>query len=135
MSSGRIDIDAIFSLDTWNKQVEEDIKPVISAIINDAFEQKKLAKFASGLQVKTIQPMDLASAIDNHIRRISHLNGEIYESLASVADGIADTKSEDDKYSHFRRAAIEIYANVMAKDQIEIADNETRLAWKFGQSD
>jgi len=51
---GTLDIDSVLSIETWNKQFEEDIKPVISSIINDSFESRVNEASEKGIKVKAM---------------------------------------------------------------------------------
>lgn len=136
LSSGTIELDSIFSVDTWNKQMEEDIRPVLLAIINDSFDARKSSMFSQGKQVKSLQPSLIAKAIDDQIMRINGINKSALFAIAQIANGVLNAKSlpsEDAKQLAFRQEVIEMYANFMAKDQLEIAEEESRQAWKFGQ--
>jgi hypothetical protein len=40
---------------------------------------------------------------------------------------------EERRFSSFRQELIEMYANLLAKEHVEIAEEETRRAWNFAQ--
>jgi hypothetical protein len=116
--------------------MDEDIRPVLFAIVNDSFEAKKTLRFNAGLQVKSLVASDVATAIDAQIQRINQVNELMMAKIIDAANAITQTKSEstdEQKQSALRREIIETYANFMAKDQQEMADDEARVSWFIGQ--
>jgi HK97 family phage portal protein len=136
IATGSFGADSVFSQETWDRQMDEDIRPVLFAIVNDSFEAKKTLRFNAGLQVKSLVASDVATAIDAQIQRINQVNELMMARIIEAANAITQTKSEstdEQKQLTLRREIIETYANFMAKDQQEVADDEARASWFIGQ--
>ena len=133
LMSGTLDLDSIFATDTWNKQMEDDLRPVISAIINDSFEFRKESYSQKGLKPRTIAPATIKKNIDSQISRIISINSGIRSSMDEMMMKSFSHAGEEQRFSVFREELVGMYANILAKDQLEISESEAKNAWTFGQ--
>jgi HK97 family phage portal protein len=129
--AGTLEIDSILSPEVWDKQMDEDIRPVISAIIQDSFNM-----YNDGYgqkSTKSINQSDLNAQIDSQMSRIKSMNLENFNQVSSMMFNSLSVMGEEERAASFRGALVSMYANLMAKQRFEIADDESRRAWKFGQ--
>jgi hypothetical protein len=133
LMSGTLDIDSILSKDTWNKQIDDDIKPVLSAIINDSYELRSEKSNEHGMKVKTLQPFDVVKNIESHLLRIKKVNDMFFSDINSIMLKSFEFAEEDRRVLSFREGLIDMYANFFAKEQFEIAEMGARDMWNFAQ--
>jgi hypothetical protein len=129
--AGTLEIDSILSPEVWDKQMDEDIRPVISAIIQDSFNM-----YNDGYgqkSEKSINQSDLNAQIDSQMSRIKSMNLENFNQVSSMMFNSLAVMGEEERAASFRGALVSMYANLMAKQRFEIAEDESRRAWKFGQ--
>lgn len=134
LSAGTLDIESVLAVDTWNRQMEEDIKPVLTSIINDSFDSRKEFASEGGIRVKSIPPIDIVRAVESHMTRVKSLNNDIFSEIHNLMIKSFDFSNDEERLRSFRQGIGEMYANLLAKDQFEIADAEARSAWVFAQS-
>ena len=134
LSAGTLDIESVLAVDTWNRQMEEDIKPVLTSIINDSFDSRKEFASDGGMRVKSIPPIDIVRAVESHMTRVKSLNNDIFSEIHNLMIKSFDFSNDEERLRAFRQGIGEMYANLLAKDQFEIADAEARAAWVFAQS-
>jgi hypothetical protein len=126
--SGFLDTESIFQLDAWSKQIEEDIKPVLNAIIADSqtiFAEKSLIK-------TPITSEDVVAQVNSQITRIKSINDETGQQITNAILGTLNIGNEDDKATALRASLVGIFTNLIAKKKNEIAESEARIAWSMG---
>lgn len=133
LMAGTLDIDSILSKDTWNKQIDDDIKPVLSAIINDSYELRSEKSNEHGMKIKTLQPFDVVKNIESHLLRIKKVNDIFFSDINSIMLKSFEFAEEDRRLLSFREGLIDMYANFFAKEQFEIAETGARDVWNFAQ--
>jgi HK97 family phage portal protein len=131
---GTLDIDSILSIETWNKQFEEDIRPVVSSIINDSFESRVNEASEKGMKVKALPARDVRAMVDAHVARIKKINEANFSEINSLMLKSFEYADEDRRFSFFRDGVVEMYANFFAHRQESLAEGEARSAWGFGQT-
>jgi hypothetical protein len=131
--AGTLDVESIISPEVWDRQMDEDIRPVISAIIQDAYDVKNSSYGnKSAKNEKKINQADLNAQIDSQMQRIKSLNQENKETMSSMMFNSLSVTGEEERAASFRSAVIGLYANLMAKQRFDMAEEEARRAWKFG---
>lgn len=133
--SGTLDVDSIISLDTWNKQMDDDIQPVLSAIIQDSIATKLGNKTTSKSlkQKKNTHQSDIRAQIESQMNRIKAINKENIQTTYNTMLACLNVAGEEDRAIEFRKSLVAMYANLTAKQLFEISEDETRRAWNFGQ--
>jgi hypothetical protein len=129
--AGTLEIDSILSPEVWDKQMDEDIRPVISAIIQDAYNTYNSAY--GNKTAKTMNQSDLNAQINSQMIRIKNINIENFNNVSSIMFNSLSVMGEEERAASFRGALVSMYANLMAKQRFELAEDESRRAWKFGQ--
>lgn len=133
LMAGTLDIESILPIDSWNKQFEDDLKPVVSAIITDSIEAKRELMQSKGLNVNSIAPLTFVKTVEYHVSNLKKINEQTALSINEIMLKSFVHSDEESRFSAFRQEIIEMYANLLAKEHIEVAEEETRLAWNFGQ--
>jgi HK97 family phage portal protein len=129
--AGTLDVESIISVETWNKQFSEDIKPIIASIITDSWQNKYGTKSLSSKQLKS--DVDFVAQVNSQLSRIMELNNETQEAVTDAMFKSLNVSGEEERASVFRASVVAYYANLMAKRRFDIAEAETRRAWTFGQ--
>jgi HK97 family phage portal protein len=134
LMSGTLDIDSILSVDIWNKQMDEDIKPVLSAIIEDSFEHKRDFYAQQGMKVKSVPVVDVVKTVESQMASIKKINGENLSEMNSLMMKSFSHSDEDARFGAFREGLVEMYSNFLAKEQHEMAENLAKSVWDFAQT-
>ena len=133
--SGTLDIDSLISTETWDRQMDDDIQPVLSAIIQDSmaikFGEKEKSK--SLKTKKDNYQSDIRAQIESQMNRIKQINKENSKTIYSTMIACLNIHGEEERAVEFRKALVSLYANLMAKQVFEVSEDETRRAWSFGQ--
>lgn len=133
LSAGTLDIDSIVATDVWDKQMDDDIKPVISAIINDSIDNRQISYESKGIKVKQIQPIEVVKAIESRLSNIKKINKYVHSEITSMMMKSFKIQNEDERFAAFRQEVVEMYANLLAKEHIDTAETNAISAWNFGQ--
>lgn len=131
---GTLDIDSVLSIETWNRQFEEDIRPVISSIINDSFESRVVEASEKGIRVKALPAKDVRMMVDAHVARIKKINETHFAEINALMIKSFEYADEDRRFSFFRDGLVELYTDFFAHQQEMIAERESRSAWGFAQT-
>ena len=138
LSSGTLDIDSLISLDTWNKQLDDDIQPVLSAIIQEAMvsgknNESEKSKSLNLKKKKNSHSSDIHAQIDSQMNRIKQLNKENFDTVYNTMVACLNVPGEEERTVEFRKSLVSMYANLIAKQIFEVSEDETRRAWNFGR--
>lgn len=134
LASGELKIENIFDVDVWNKQITEDIRPLISAIVNDAAEiaVSTNAKADPSQQQEPADPEEVQEYLNQQMARVQKVNDTTKdEVLAAILVALA-LSSDDDKAGILRTALGAIFASLMGQRRRRIAENETQSAFNAG---
>jgi len=135
--AGTLDFDSVMQVDVWDRQMDEDIKPVISSIIQDSWSTELSskgdaisAKSASNIKSNT----DFIANVNAQMARIKSLNAETRTLLSDSMFAVLNIAGEEERASAFRESVVSHFTKMMAKTLSELAEDEARRAWKFGKS-
>ena len=133
--TGSLEIDSIISPEVWDKQMDEDIRPVISAIIQDSLDIRRKRYEQNGIKNKSvlIPAADIKVNTDSQMDRIKEVNHKMSQEVSSIMFNCLSIHGENERAAAFRSALVTTYTNLLAKTRFEIASDETRRAWAFGQ--
>ena len=121
IANGSFSVDSVFNTDIWDRQIEEDIRPVLSAIINDGFEVSE----------KSLDPSDAIAHLNAQVERFKQVNVSTFAALNSAYVSSLSVKDEDNRNIHFKAHCVSIFTNILAKTVNEVATAEARRAWAF----
>lgn len=131
LSAGTLDIDSIMSNDIWNRQIDEDVKPLILAIINDSMDNHK--SDSSQIKTKSLHPLAISKSVDSKLASIKKINQDISLEISSLMIKSFRIKEENERFVSFKQDVIEMYANMLAIEHIDIAESVALDSWVFGQ--
>jgi len=114
-------VESIFNSDIWDKQFDEDIRPVLSTIIYDGLEFSE----------KSLNKIDIVAQLDAQIERFKQVNDMLYQGLNSAYISSLHTKDADKRNIDFRARCVAMFSSVLAKTVNEVSVEQARIAWSF----
>jgi hypothetical protein len=121
LSNGSLAIDTIFNTEIWNRQFDEDIRPVLQTIISDGVDYSE----------KTLDQQDVVAQLNAQMQRFKDINDSTYGALNSAYVSSLGVKDEEQRNIVFRSSCVAIFSNLLAKSVSEISATEARRAWMF----
>ena len=118
--AGTMQPDSIYGIDIWEKQMDEDIKPVVTAIIRDSAEMNSL----------NISSMEIFEKATRHMNRIKIVNHNIGEQIKSAISDSLNVAGEEPRHEFLRNELVEVYTNALGKIRYQVACDEARRAWE-----
>jgi HK97 family phage portal protein len=134
LSAGTLEVDSVLSIDTWDRQIEEDIKPILSAIIRDSHDARKEFGEANGVKVKALPKLDTVKTVDSHVGTIKNINRESAQEIQRLYIDSLNLIDGDSRAAMIKEGIVEMYANFFAKEQSEIAMEVARTTWNYAQT-
>ncbi len=133
LDAGNLTVDTIFDKEVWNKQLDDDIKPLILGIVKDA---STLSQEQTGMD-STPDEEEVKQYVDEQMARVKKMNDTTMEEVtAAVLVAMALMAGDDDggidKSSLLRSALIAIFVNLLTKRKRMIAEHETQTAFNAG---
>jgi HK97 family phage portal protein len=128
LATGTLDIESIFSRDTWAKQMEEDIRPVLAAILSDSRDTYS----EKSLLTTPFTKEDAIVHLNAQLSRIKQINNETFDEIGESMLTVLNISNEDARHTTFRSSIVSVFTNLLAKKRPEIARSETRRAWVAG---
>lgn len=128
LSDGTLDTSQVWSADTWAKQLDEDIRPVLTAIITDAqslYSEKSLIK-------APLTREDILAHIDAQMVRIKSANSETFDEINSALFASFSIPGTEQRATAFRSSVVTTFTNLLGKKRGTIAEDESRRAWAIG---
>ena len=120
LSAGTMDIQSVFNMDVWQKQLEDDVRPVLFAIIQDAAEMAGLPK---------PDKKDMVAASVESLAQLQGLNEQIQKDIGTAIKSALNVPGDDPRMASFKETLIESYAQLDAKDRYAITSHVTSSLW------
>ena len=129
--AGTLDVPSVLSAETWDRQFDEDIKPVVTAIVKESLKAsspvgKKSAKNSN-------MEADIIAQVESQMSRMKSLNQDLTNEITSLMLSSMNVSDEDQRAGAFRSNIVSLYTNVLAKRIPEMAEEEARRAWTYGK--
>jgi HK97 family phage portal protein len=127
LTEGSLEIGNVMTIGTWDRQMDEDIRPVLNSIIKDSQESQttKSADYdpptGEDIQVQLNAQMDRIKSINLDTQY--EINQKVIASMA--------LQDEDRRHSVLKQELISFFASLLAKTPGLVSENEARRAWKF----
>jgi len=120
LSAGTMDVQSVFNMDVWQKQLEDDVRPVLFAIIQDAAETAGLPK---------PDKKDMVVASTESLVQLQTLNEQIEKDIGTAIKSALGFFGDDSRLASFKETLIESYAQLDAKDRYAITSRVTSSLW------
>lgn len=129
--AGTLDVPSVLSAETWDRQFDEDIKPVVTAIVKESLKAsspvgRKSAKNSN-------MEADIIAQVESQMSRMKSLNQDLTNEITSLMLSSMNVSDEDQRAGAFRSNIVSLYTNVLAKRIPEMAEEEARRAWTYGK--
>lgn len=121
LSAGQLNIDTIFNTEVWDRQFDEDIRPVLQTIIQDSVE----------ISEKSLNGSDVVAHLNAQIQRFQEINFETFNLLNSAYVSSLSFKDENHRGTAFRSSCVAVFSNILAKTVNDVSATEARRAWNF----
>jgi len=120
---GNLDVGTIFITDIWDKQMDEDIRPILSTIIQEAGKTK--------ISSKSLKQIDVDAQLDAQMLRIKEVNQNTYSLINMAYLGSLPVIDAENRNIVFRAECVTAFSGLLGNDIYEIAEQEARRAWQF----
>lgn len=121
LSSGTLDSTSVFNKEVWRKQLDDDVRPVLTAIVQDAAEMAGLPK---------PDKKDVLSAAEASMLQLQDLNEQVEKDISTAIKSALSVPGDDARFSAFKETLIEGYAQLDAKDRFVLAQHVTASLWR-----
>ena len=128
ISSGVLTVDMIFDREIWDKQLAEDLEPIILAIYTDAKEY--VASRTSSNVV--MEPQEVEKLAQQQIERIQQANTTTAEEISSAIAVALMEEDEEERSVLLRLALIAIFLKLISKRRRDIAEHEAQASYNGG---
>lgn len=127
LAQGALDINSILQTDIWTRQMDEDIRPVLSAIIKDSKinHAEKWAMYTPPTNEET------AVNIDAQMGRIKSLYDSCVATLSESIFNSYGISNDDERYTALRTSVNTVFTDMLANQRPRIAFSEAKRAWEF----
>lgn len=123
-----LDPETIFDQRVWDKQLNEDIRPILNGIMNDA---SMAATQDFGMQAE-LDESETKNQLDSQIERVQKINETTAKEVSAAVLIAVSLDEGEDKMGMLKAALIAIFANMLAKRKRTIAENEAWTAYNTG---
>jgi len=128
LASGALTVDMVFDPDVWNKQLADDLEPIISAIYLDA---KEYVASRTSEQV-TLDPQETEKLAQQQIERMQQANTGTAEEIAAAIAVALMEENEEERSILLRLALIAIFLKLISKRKRDIAEHEAQASYNGG---
>jgi HK97 family phage portal protein len=128
IEAGNLEVDSIFDINVWNKQMEEDLRPVYSGIVKDA---SSLVNQQTSMPIE-MDEEEVKEFLDAQIERTRKANETTRNEVASAILISSALSSEEDKMGMLKAALAAIFINLLSKKKRVMAEHEGQSSYNAG---
>jgi hypothetical protein len=128
--AGTLTTGAVFDKDVWNRQLDEDIRPVLAGIAAEA------ATLASEQNGEKIEPDNeqIQNYLDDQMARLQKVNdtteSEIQDAIRTAVS--FNGENDDDRHLLLKAAVVATFLHLLRKRRRDIAEHEAQTAYNAG---
>ena len=123
LAEGSLDVDMFMPTSVWEKQFDEDIRPVLMTIMRDS----PLVKSEKDPEVNR----EMIVSANAALKRIDDVIESSRKKLTEEIRSALGVQSQDVRLTVFKAAVTSHFADLLSKKPAEIATNEAKRAWGF----
>lgn len=128
LGTGALDVNSVFDTRVWDEQIEQDIRPVLTAIVADAMGSE-----VDDLDVKAAEKeTGVKEFVEAQVRRIQKANATTKDEIASAILVTSALSANEDRPGMLRAALSAVFANLLGKRRRLIAEHESQTAFNAG---
>lgn len=128
LESGTLTAEMFFDTKVWDKQLQDDVKPVIMAICN---EGKEYVASRTNMPAETDEE-ELERLAQEQIARMQQANQATLQEITSAVLVALASGDEEDKSALLRIALAAIFINLLRKRRRAMAEHEAQSAFNAG---
>lgn len=128
LENGSLTADMFFDTKVWDKQLADDVKPVILAICN---EGKDYVASRTNMPAETDEE-ELERLAQEQIQRMQQANQSTFEEIAAAVLVALASGGDEDKSALLRIALAAIFINLLRKRRRAMAEHEAQSAFNAG---
>jgi hypothetical protein len=128
IETGSLDVESIFDISVWNKQIEEDLRPVFSGILKDA---SQLVNEQTSMPIE-MDEEEVKQYLDAQVERVVKTNSTTKEEVASAILIATALSNDEDRVGMLKAALAAIFINLLSKRKRSIAEHEGQTAYNAG---
>ena len=128
LNSKALDIDQIFDSEVWQKQLDDDIRPMLKAIATDAVT---LSAQRSGMP-PDVEEAEIDAIVEEQMRRLQKANSTTKEEITAAILIALSLGDDEDRMGLLKAALIAIFANLLSKRKRIMAEQEAQAAHNAG---
>lgn len=128
LEAGNLDYENIFDQRVWDKQLAEDMRPILSGIMNDA---ATIVSQEVGMQAE-IDEKESAEHLKEQIERFQQVNATTAKEIQGAVLISMSLGDGEDKMGMLKAALLAIFVNLLAKRKRVIAEHESHAAFNAG---
>jgi|APSaa5957512535_1039671.scaffolds.fasta_scaffold00082_37 HK97 family phage portal protein len=127
LTEGTLDIKNIMTLGTWDRQMDEDIRPVLNSIIKDS--QEKQSNESDEYEPPSGE--DVQVQLNAQMDRIKSINLDTEQIINQKITTCMTLQDEDRRHAAVKGELVSVFASLLAKAPAALAEDEARRAWVF----
>ena len=120
---------SIFNMEVWNKQLDEDIRPIIRTIMTEA-SSDTLTQANAESSVALDESIE--QSVEDQMARLQKVNETTFEEIGLAVTASLAASSEEERSLLLRAAIVAIFVKLLSKRKRAIAESETYAAWNAG---
>jgi len=128
LDSGSLDYENIFDQRIWDKQLAEDMRPILSGIMNDA---ATIVSQEIGMQAE-IDEKEASEHLKEQVERFQQVNATTAKEIEGAVLISLSLGDEEDKMGMLKAALLAIFVNLLSKRKRTIAEHESHAAFNAG---
>jgi HK97 family phage portal protein len=128
-------VDMIFDKSVWDRQLAEDLRPVLAAIVTEAAE----SSWDDGTKAEArpedesiIDEKEMQQYLDEQVQRVTKANETTREEILAAILVVMLLSGDEDKSSILRTALGAIFAELTGRRRRAIAEQEAQTAYNAG---
>lgn len=128
VDAGTLAVESIYDISVWNKQLEDDVRPVLAGIIKDA---SQIASEQTGIPVD-MEDDEVKEMLDAQMQRVQKTNSTTKDEVASAILIALALSDDEDRVGMLKAALSAIFINILAKRKRSIAEHEAQSSHNAG---
>lgn len=128
VDAGTLEVDSIYDASVWNKQLEDDVRPVLAGIVKDA---SQIASEQTGIPVD-MEDEEVKEMLDAQMQRVQKTNSTTKDEVASAILIALALSDDEDRVGMLKAALSAIFINILAKRKRSIAEHESQTSHNAG---
>lgn len=128
VDAGTLAVESIYDISVWNKQLEDDVRPVLAGIVKDA---SQIASEQTGIPVD-MEDDEVKEMLDAQMQRVQKTNSTTKDEVASAILIALALSDDEDRVGMLKAALSAIFINILAKRKRSIAEHEAQSSHNAG---